>query len=74
MKNKKWSWPGNAVEIVFNSVIHMVTPNMHDPSTLVFKDNLLGMIIKMIEISAMYSKPILNIKTQIKAEFLSEPW
>lgn len=58
------------MEIVFNSVIHMVTPNMHDLSTLVFKDNLLGMIIDMIEIS----KPILNIKTQIQVEFSSEPW
>lgn len=58
------------MEIVFNSVIHMVTPNMHDLSTLVFKDNLLGMIINMIEIS----KPILNIKTQIQVEFSSEPW
>lgn len=48
----------------------MVTPNMHDLSTLVFKDNLLGMIIDMIEIS----KPILNIKTQIQVEFSSEPW
>lgn len=62
------------MEIVFNSVIHMVTPNMHDLSTLVFKDNLLGMIINMREISTMYSKPILNIKTQIQVEFSSEPW
>lgn len=62
------------MEIVFNSVIHMVTANMHDLSTLVFKDNLLGMIINMIEISTMYSKPILNIKTQIQVEFSSEPW
>lgn len=52
--------------MTFNSITHMVTPNMHGVRTPVLKDIFLGCIINMIEISTTSSKPTLNIKTQIK--------